>query len=148
LIYWDTSALIKKYLKEDGSDTVLQRLSIDPVLATSQLTYAEVHATFARKLRNKEISLKTYKETCSLFEADWKAMAIVRMEDKLLPKIHHLLTKHPLRGADSIHLASAIYISEYSHYNPLPFACADKKLLQAAISEGLAGWDPLIAETE
>lgn len=144
MIYWDYSALIKKYLKEDGSNAVLQRLSIDTVLATSQLTYAEVHATFARKLREKEISLKTYQETCSLFESDWKAMVIVRLEDKLLPIISSLLARHPLRGADSVHLASALYISEYSRYNSLPFACADKKLLQAAVSEGLSGWDPLI----
>jgi predicted nucleic acid-binding protein len=148
LIYWDSSALIKKYLKEDGSKAVLQRLATDPVLATSQLTYAEVHATFARKLREKEISLKTYKGTCSLFEADWQAMAIVRMEDKLLPKIRSLLTKHPLRSADSVHLASALYISECSSKKPLPFACADNKLLQASISEGLVGWNPISAEVE
>lgn len=139
MIYWDSSALIKKYLKEDGSNSVLQLLSTDPLLATSQLTYAEAHATFARKLREKEISLKTYQGACSMFEADWKAMAIVRMEDKILPKIRSLLAKHPLRSADSVHLASALYVSEYSRYNALPFACADKKLLQAAISEGLAG---------
>lgn len=144
MIYWDSSALIKKYLKEDGSDTVLQWLSIDPVLTTSQLTYAEVHATFARKLRNKDISPKTYEGTCSLFESDWKAMVIVRMEDKLLPKISSLLTRHPLRGADSVHLASALYVSEYSRCKSLPFACADKKLLQAAIDEGLSEWNPLI----
>lgn len=148
MIYWDSSALIKKYLKEDGSKAVLQWLGTVSVLATSQLTYAEVHATFARKLREKDISLKTYKDTCSLFEADWKAMAIVRVEDKLLPKIRSLLTKHPLRSADSVHLASAIYISEYSSNNPLPFACADNKLLQAAISEGLVGWNPITAEAE
>lgn len=148
MIYWDSSALIKKYLKEDGSNAVLQLLSTDPILATSQLTYAEVHATFARKLREKEISLKTYQGTCSLFEADWEAMAIVRIEDKLLPKIRSLLAKHPLRSADSVHLASALYVSEYSHYNALPFACADKKLLQAAINEGLAGWNPVTVGIE
>lgn len=148
MIYWDSSALIKKYLKEGGSNAVLQRLSTDPILATSQLTYAEIHATFARKLREKEISLKTYQGICSLFEADWEAMAIVLMEDKLFPKIRSLLTKHPLRSADTVHLASALYVSEYSRYIALPFACADKKLLQAAVSEGLAGWDPVTPATE
>lgn len=146
MIYWDSSALIKKYLKEDGSNAVLRRLSTDPVLATSQLTYAEIHATFARKLREKEISLKAYHGACSLFEADWKAMVIVRMEDKLLPKIRFLLTKYPLCSADSIHLASALYVSEYSRYSALLFACADKKLLQAAVSERLEGWNPVTAE--
>ncbi len=146
MIYWDSSAIIKKYLKEDGSKAVFQRLAADPVLATSRLTYAEVHAAFARKLREKEISLKTFQETCSLFETDWRAMAIVRMEDKLLPKIRSLLTKHPLRSADSVHLASALYISNYSRYNHLPFACADKKLLEAAVNEGLDAWNPLAIE--
>lgn len=146
MIYWDSSALVKKYLKENGSDTVLQWLSKDHNLVTSQLTYAEVHATFARKLREKEISSKIYQEVCSLFEADWKAIAVVRVEDKLLPKIRSLLMKHPLRSADGVHLASALYVSECSRHNPLPFACADNKLLQAAVSEGLEGWNPLAAE--
>lgn len=144
MIYWDSSALIKKYLKEDGSDIVLQWLSVDSIVTTSQLTYAEIHATFARKMREKAISHKTFEDIRALFEADWKAMTIVRIEDKLLTKISSLLTRHPLRGADSVHLASALYVSEYSRSKSLPFACADKKLLEAAVDEGLDGWNPLI----
>lgn len=144
MIYWDSSALIKKYLREEGSDTVLQWLLVDHVLTTSQLTYAEIHATFARKLRDKEISHETYEEIRSLFDSDWKAMTIVRMEDNLLPKISAILTRQPLRGADAVHLASALYVSECSRFNPLPFACADIKLLEAAVKEGLDGWNPLI----
>ena len=51
MIYGDASALVKKYLSETGSDTVRQWLAKDPGLVTSQLAYAEIHATFAAKER-------------------------------------------------------------------------------------------------
>lgn len=143
MTYWDSSALIKKYLKEDGSHNVQQRLSEDPFLVTSQLTYAEIHATFARKQRENDISLNDYQKICKFFETDWKAIFIVRLDDALLPEIRNLVGKHPLRGADSVHLASAIYVSGQTKQRRLPFACADNRLLHAAVAEGLKGWNPL-----
>lgn len=144
MIYWDSSALIKKYLREEGSDVVHRRLKADSVVITSQIAYAEVHATFARKLREKAFSTRIHQKICRLFDADWKAMIIVRMDDVLLPVIRDLLVRHPLRSADSIHLASAVHVSERARHSSLSFACADEKLLEAAIKEGLAGWNPLV----
>jgi len=145
LIYWDASALVKKYLSETGSDTVRQWLAKDPVLVTSQLAYAEIHATFARKRRERDISSLDYQRVCRIFEADWQAITVVQLDDRLLPTIRSLLSRHPLRGADSVHLASALYTAEQAQLRPLPFACADNRLLQAARKEGLDGWNPLIS---
>lgn len=143
MIYWDSSAVIKKYLSEEGSDVVHLRLKADSVVITSQITYAEVYATFVRKMREKAFSTQTHQKICRMFDADWKAMIIVRMDDVLLPVIRDLLIRHPLRSADSIHLASAVHVSERARHSSLSFACADEKLLQAAKKEGLAGWNPL-----
>jgi len=145
LIYWDASALVKKYLSETGSETVRQWLAKDTVLVTSQLTYVEIHATFARKKRERDISPSDYQRVCRTFETDWQAITVVQLDDRLLPKIRYLLSRHPLRSADSVHLASALYISEQAQLRPLPFACADDRLLQAARREGLDGWNPLVS---
>lgn len=143
MIYWDSSALIKKYLMENGSDAVLQKLSADPLIVTSQLAYPEILATFARKLREKAMPAKAYQSACHSFEADWKAMTIVHLDDAILSRVRNLLARHQLRSADVVHLASALYVAERTRFPSLPFACADNRLLHAAGQEGLEGWNPL-----
>ena len=143
MIYWDSSALVKKYLKEEGTDRVRRWLAEDSLLVTSQLTYAEIHATFARKAREGALAPDDCKKIGQTFEADWNAMFIVHLDDVLLPGIRRVVSRHPLRGADSIHLASALYVSERIRQRPLPFACADCRLLQAVKAEGMEGWNPL-----
>jgi len=143
VIYWDSSALIKKYLKEVGTESVRRWLSEDSLIVTSQLSYAEIQATFARKSREKTLPPKDYRSIRRSFDADWKAMFIVYIDDVLLPIIRRLVESHPLRGADSVQLASALYVSERIRPEPLQFACADTHLLHAAIAEGMNGLNPL-----
>lgn len=143
MIFWDSSAFVKKYLREDGSNAVLRRLAGDPVVATSILSYAEIRAAFARKARERGVTGAVLERLNRAFEADWQSLIIVRVNDAILPAIRDVFGRHPLRGADAVHLASALYLARQTRSANLGFACADGRLLEAAGAEGLVAWNPL-----
>ena len=57
VIFFDTSAIIKLYHDEDGTDDVLSIInSYDPLILVSDLTQIEFVSAFAKKVRTKEIT--------------------------------------------------------------------------------------------
>jgi hypothetical protein len=67
---------------------------------------------------------------------DWKSLVCVQVNDDLSDMIDRVLSNHPLRGFDCIHLASALILHNAAP-EELLFACFDKTLGQAAVAEGL-----------
>jgi len=50
ILFLDTSALVKLYLAETGTEALLGRIG-NTAAAVFHLTYGETYATFARRLR-------------------------------------------------------------------------------------------------
>jgi len=71
LIYWDSSAFVKKYLREEGSAAVVHRLTDDPAVATSILSYAEIRAVFARKASEEGAGPGSLTHSGGVGTADW-----------------------------------------------------------------------------
>ena len=138
--YFDTSALIKRFIEEPGSNRVDRVLARDPILATSKVAYAEVHAGLARKLREKALTTAAYRKTSRAFDGDWRAYVRVDLVDALLLSVRDLVRRHPLRGFDAIHLASALRLQEQLGEEVRIIAC-DDRLLTAAREEGLQTLD-------
>ena len=134
--YFDTSALIKRFVDEPGSERVEGLLSKDPMLATSKVAYAEVHAALARKLRERAFTAVAYRRTSRSFESEWRAYVRVDVVDPLLFTVRELVRRHPLRGFDAIHLASALRLQELIGEGVWLIA-SDDRLLSAARDEGL-----------
>jgi hypothetical protein len=63
-------------------------------------------------------------------------MRRVAVNDDVHRRVEELLSRHSLRGADAIHLASATLVRD-ALQQPVTFACADAKLVAAARAEGL-----------
>ncbi|HEX2253151.1 MAG TPA: hypothetical protein VHQ65_07785 [Thermoanaerobaculia bacterium] len=61
----------------------------------------------------------------------------------LLALLPRLVGEHPLRGADAVHLASALSIRDAGI--EVVFAVADARLSSAGEAEGLTIFDPLPA---
>jgi predicted nucleic acid-binding protein len=142
VIYLDTSALIKRFVNEKGSPLVRSLVQQEPVLATAKIAYAEIFAGLTRKLREGNLAKAQYALACRQFDRDWHAYIRVELGDDLLLLARDLIQRHPLRGFDAVHLASALTLKT-ALGEDITFAAADGRLLKAAKAENL---EPLNVE--
>ena len=136
MIYLDTSALIKRFVNEKGSALVQFIVQRRRPVATAKIAYAEIFAGLTRKLREGYVSRSGYDLTCRQFERDWPAYLRVELEDSILLLARDLIQRHPLRGFDAVHLASAVSLKS-ALSEEITFAAADERLLRAAQAEEL-----------
>ncbi len=141
MIYTDSSALVKRYVSEMGSARLAALLSSSDVVATSKLAFPELLSAFNRKRRFRELSERSYQAAVRRFEEDWKDLLIIDFHDDLLPLVRSLVVKYAMKGADALHLSSALWLSASSRM-PVVFAASDVPLLKAAKAENLEIFDP------
>jgi len=106
----------------------------------SHLAFAEIHATFARRKRESLLPAEELEKLQIRFAADWEKIAQIPVVQEVLSPIPELCERHPLRGADAIHLSSALLL--FREGLEVTFACSDRRLLEAAAAEGLLTFDP------
>jgi len=135
MIYLDTSALIKRYIWESGSEQVRHVFRENGVIVTSKIAYPEVYAAFTRRMREGHLVPIRYRQVCRLFEREWRAYLIVEVHDEVLHLSRDLIKKYPLRGFDALHLASAKSLGRQLR-TTITFVCADQRLLESAKAEG------------
>ena len=143
MIYFDTSALIKYFVVEKGSDLAQRLVQARSPTATASISYAEVYSGLNRRKREGHISATQYARLGRQFEEHWHSYIRIELVQEVLALAKFLLERHPLRALDAIHLASAISLKKGIH-EPLQFAAADSRLLDAASAEHLS---PLNIET-
>ena len=138
ILFADTSALIKLYIEETGSDAMWLRQHGQPI-AASVLAYPEIHATLARRRRESLLGEDEHAELVEAFDHDWRTFLVVSLQVDVVGLVPRLVSDHPLRGADAVHLASALALRQAVE---LELAVADHRLAEAAAAEGLATFDP------
>lgn len=133
-LYLDTSALVKLYLDEEGSDLIRQSVHDDSVVTTSLVAYVEARAAFNR--HRPKLSRPEYRRIVADLDADWDRYLRIDVNPGLARVAGGLAERHGLRAYDAIHLASALEAG--NRLGALPrFACWDRALNAAAIREGL-----------
>ena len=135
MIYLDSSALLKQYYEEPGSDRIRQILRELNRISTASLSYAEVFSALNRKLREKEMDGKHYRTAAEAFESDWDRLEVVPLSGEVLSRARTLLEHHDLRAGDAVQLASALLLAASTS---VEFASADRRLAWAARKEGLS----------
>ena len=156
MLYLDSSVLIKHYQDEDGSEALERKLKVERESSrsvfTSVLTYAEVHAIIARRRREQSLTTREAEELHDRFDADWAfELSPVELAVGVLASIRSIVGAHPLRGADVIHLASALWLRDAARLGAGPakydrrveFSSSDRQLCIAAGKFGLAVFNPL-----
>lgn len=93
-------------------------------------------ATFARKRREAPADIDSLEQASATFRTEWTGFRGVAVNDNVHRRVDDLLERHPLRSADTIHLASALLVRAALQH-PVTCACADQKLVAAARAEGL-----------
>lgn len=158
MLYVDSSALIKHYQKEDGTEALEQKLQTEREASrsifTSVLTYAEVHGVIARRAREKLLSANEADGLHDQFDIDWTfELNPVELAVGVLGFVKTIVKAHPLRGPDAVQLASALWLRDAArlragpgrHDEQLEFSSSDRQLCVAAQRYGLQIFNPLDA---
>lgn len=141
ILFVDTSVLVKLYIAEPGSERMREAVKQEEPIAASTLAFAEIHAAFARRRREGLLMAPEFEEIRSRLADDWEELMQIPVGTEILTLIPGLCERHPLRGADAVHLASALLLRQEGL--EIRFACSDGGLLGAAAKEGLAIFDPV-----
>ena len=134
----DTSALAKRYIQEPGSEELDSFfISVTTIIYVSTLALPEFATALGRKVRDKEISKRSAASALEEFDRDWQGLFTrVPLDDMIASSAAALGIKYPVKGADAVHLASAIEMGVDL------FVASDHKLLKLAEKEGLKAYDP------
>lgn len=103
IVYFDTSALVKRYLVEADSPTLEALWNKTTRVVASEILYDEMAATFARKKREVPADAASIEEARGLFCSEWLSMRRVAVNDTVHQRVDELLMSYALRGADAIH---------------------------------------------
>jgi predicted nucleic acid-binding protein len=135
-LYLDTSNLVKLYVSEPDSDAVARLVGEADVVVTSVLAYAEARATFARRRRERLLSPSGSAAVVRQFDEDWRHLVVIACGDDLALEAGRLASRHAVRGADAVHLASFATLLARCDDTDIRFSCADERLVRAAKSLG------------
>jgi len=136
ICYFDTSALVKLYVEEEGSDLVSVYTRKSLFVATSRVAYAEARSAFARAWRSGVLGDKEYREVVSNFREDWPRYFTLDVSEPVLQRVDSLVDKYSLRGFDALHLASTIVVSGRIKGEELVVGCWDARLWDYYQQEG------------
>jgi predicted nucleic acid-binding protein len=131
ILYCDTSALLKLFIEEDGSDRMVMARDHFDDLSVCRITWAESMAALAQRSRIKGANQTMLAQAKSALEKAWSDFAIVDVTQPLVEKAGVYAEAFALRGYDSVQLAAAHSLQEQLSL-PLTFACFDHRLNQAA----------------
>lgn len=135
ILFLDTSALVKMYIKETGSDYVFKQVNSATKIATSQVAYPEAKSAFARRMREGHLNIKDHKKIVKSLDDDWNSFLVVELHLDISKNAGNLAEKHALRGFDAIHLASACSL-RYLIKSKISFLTYDSRQQEAALAEG------------
>lgn len=112
MVYLDTSAIVKWYIRETDSDAVEAFLEQCEHTAISRLTAVEFHSALSRRRRNRDITGATERAALAMFEGHVRdgLFDVFAMHDGHFIgalEIMHSLRRLPLRTLDALHLAVA-----------------------------------------
>lgn len=144
IYFFDTSALLKRYVAEVGSDWVQRTLTEpenDPVI--SQITSVEVVAALTRRGKNSTLKAQDIARALQQAEADINTgFLIIEVNADVVSTAVKLAKRHALQGYDALQLAAASTIFIEVDPEPVIFVSADDELNAAAIAEGLTTINP------
>lgn len=141
LLYLDTSAWLKLYVEEEGSEAVYAAIEQAEQICTHLIAYAELRTALAKAQRMQGLDAAQKAQLFPIIDNDWQTLNVILPTEMLIKRVGNLADQFGLRGYDSIHLAAAEAISLQIIPKPLVFACFDQHLNKAAKTLGM----PLLA---
>lgn len=112
LVYFDSSALVKLVVDEPGSDLAADMWDGCDAALASRLAYPEVRAALATAARNHDLDETGLASAEQAWADYWPAVRPVELTKAVERHAGQLAGWHGLRGADAVHLASAMAVGD------------------------------------
>jgi len=145
LYYLETSALVKLYVREPGTERLLSLAdrSGDNQLAILALAQVEFRSAVRRRERNGEIPALVATQLLEVFKRHVEGRFITQaVTDFVLDLASMLVDRYALRAFDAVQLAGYAVLKTSAGADVPVFVCADQELLTAARQEGMPILDP------
>jgi predicted nucleic acid-binding protein len=134
--YFDSSALIKRYVREPGSARILSLLRRHDLLS-SAITPVEVMSALSRRRRNSDLSEKDFAATVSRVQSERIRWELVEAGEAVLSRAEEIVQGAvPIRALDAIHVASLMVFQAASSIQ-ISFVTGDGRQRDAANYLGL-----------
>ena len=133
--YFDTSALVKRYVVEPGRREVQQLLRRHDCV-TSAILPVELRGALRRRVTERTLAGSRVSEILKRVVADRAYWTIIEVSTEVLSGAEALVSVHPLRTLDAIHVASAQLFAARLRADVIVVS-ADKRQTAAANAIGL-----------
>lgn len=128
-LYLDASALVKRYVEEDGSEEVLAAMAGADAWTICRIGYVETV---------RAVGLAGGRRVLRRVHADWPSFDVIEVDADLTETAAELALDSELRSLDALHLAAALVLPPES----LTLATWDTRLHRAAREQGLETLPP------
>jgi predicted nucleic acid-binding protein len=137
ILFCDTSALLKLYILEEGSDAVKAQVDDAEAVAVCRIAWAEAHAALSRRAREVPQDAPVIARAKDALAQDWPSFVVMELDQTLVERAGDYADTFALRGYDSVQLAAAFETGRIAQ-SPIFFACFDERLNKAAKVLGMA----------
>lgn len=131
ILFCDTSALLKLYVEEQGSDIVKARMLEAEAIAVCRIAWVESHAALSRRSRETPADAANLEQAKAAVAADWPRYVVMEINQALIESAGEYADTFALRAYDAVQLASAHTAARIAQA-PVLFACFDTRLNKAA----------------
>jgi len=107
-VFFDSSAFVKRYVRESETDTVLAWCDAATELCLSGIAIPEIISAFCRLQREHLITPLQYRHLKTLLLADIADVAVCDLTPEVIRNAVASLETSVLRGMDAIHVGSAM----------------------------------------
>ena len=141
--FFDSSALVKRYVQEDGTGWVrrLTRRSPSTVIYIARITAVEVTSAVARRRKGRTLTSRKASSILHRFRQHLAGRyTVVEITPALFDDAMRLANAHALCAYDAVQLAAALEINRKEQdagFAPVTLISADQALNDDAQAEGL-----------
>ena len=107
-VFFDSSALVKRYIREAGTDEVIVQCDRATELAVAVIAVPEIISAFRRLMRERRLDEASYAALKADLVADLDDAVLCETSPQVIQRAIGALEVHPLRAMDALHVAAAL----------------------------------------
>ncbi|HTF90449.1 MAG TPA: type II toxin-antitoxin system VapC family toxin [Planctomycetota bacterium] len=146
--FLDSSALVKLYIREPGTDAMLDLAGkAETRFTVLSLARVECRAALRRRQRSRDLSEATASKVLAQVDTDLRDFFSVQpVDDSVISRAAQLIDKHPLRAYDALQLSGFLQLQDQTRGATTVFVCSDQQLVAVARAEGALCFEPVQEE--